>query len=191
MTEASKTEKEYTVLYDFVAEQETDLALQCGETITVTSEADVWWHGRNSDGQEGYFPSNYVAPKKPTLPPRANKDRALPAPPAPAAAAAQAASSAPSANNAGSGSGSDSDSGSEEDNDIVLAPPAPASAGGGDAEAGSTRPMSVYGTPLEVGGACHVCVVCCVLCVAYCVLCVCVMVRCGALVCDFCHAVMQ
>jgi amphiphysin len=51
-----------TVLYDFDAQQEGDLALRVGEQVEVlakTPDADGWWRGR-INGREGIFPGNYV-----------------------------------------------------------------------------------------------------------------------------------
>ncbi|GIY56133.1 sorting nexin lst-4 [Caerostris darwini] len=51
------------VLYDFEAQPESgELSIWTGEVITVTNQ-DIgggWWEGKNSDGNNGLFPSSYV-----------------------------------------------------------------------------------------------------------------------------------
>ena len=134
---------EFTVLFDFNAELETDLQLTTGESIKVLEKGDdsgkeAWWKGENSDGDQGWFPSNYVTQKKPELPPRPNAGRVLPPTPVVVAAAAPASKV------------NDNDSESESDDDVVLAPPSTID-DNNDASS-SNRPISMYGTPLEKGG---------------------------------------
>lgn len=57
-------------LYDFKATDSGDLGFSKGQVITVIGKAgEDWWKGRNVDGKEGIFPSNYVEvvelPKEP------------------------------------------------------------------------------------------------------------------------------
>lgn len=49
------------VLYDFESQRHGDLQLTKGETILCLEKSDdQWWKGRNSKGEEGVFPANYV-----------------------------------------------------------------------------------------------------------------------------------
>lgn len=51
----------FVVIFDFVAENEGELNLKLGDTLTVTNRFDDgWWEGE-CKGQRGLFPSNYVA----------------------------------------------------------------------------------------------------------------------------------
>jgi hypothetical protein len=57
-------------LYDFKATDSGDLGFSKGQVITIVGKAgEDWWKGRNIDGKEGIFPSNYVEvvelPKEP------------------------------------------------------------------------------------------------------------------------------
>ena len=57
---APKPMKKFVALYDFVGEQDGDLGFVEGEILTVTSQKGEWFEGRNSKGQRGVFPANYV-----------------------------------------------------------------------------------------------------------------------------------
>ena len=61
-TEAEVAEEQFaTALYEHTAEEEGELPFSEGDVVTVLSTEDAdWWRGRNSDGAEGVFPSNYV-----------------------------------------------------------------------------------------------------------------------------------
>jgi len=50
-----------TALYDYAGENEGDLAFNAGDSILVLDQSDPsgWWQG-SLNGQEGYFPSNFV-----------------------------------------------------------------------------------------------------------------------------------
>jgi len=50
-----------TALYDYAGENEGDLAFSAGDNILVLDQSDPsgWWQGM-LNGQEGYFPSNFV-----------------------------------------------------------------------------------------------------------------------------------
>ncbi|XP_077861889.1 uncharacterized protein LOC102808854, partial [Saccoglossus kowalevskii] len=64
-------------LYNFNADTDQDLPLRCGEIITIVEKVDAdWYEARNSSGQVGYCPVNYVelCPGKP-------KKRLAPKPP--------------------------------------------------------------------------------------------------------------
>ena len=68
---------EFVVLFDYAGENDGDLELVTGETITVIKKEDHgWWLGAKADdvgnplGVRGYFPKNYVKAKPPALPPR-------------------------------------------------------------------------------------------------------------------------
>jgi len=61
-TNAKEIHKDYQVLYDYDAEDETELTLKEGETLHVISENDGWYYGINTQGKEGTFPSNFLIP---------------------------------------------------------------------------------------------------------------------------------
>jgi len=52
--------KDFQALYDYEAEDETELTIKEGEILHVISETDGWYFGTNAQGQEGNFPSNFV-----------------------------------------------------------------------------------------------------------------------------------
>jgi len=52
--------KDYQALYDYEAEDETELTIKEGEILHVISETDGWYFGSNAKGKEGNFPSNFV-----------------------------------------------------------------------------------------------------------------------------------
>lgn len=48
-------------IYDFVGTEQGDLSLTKGDHLTVIEKhSDHWWIAKNSRGQQGYIPSNYV-----------------------------------------------------------------------------------------------------------------------------------
>jgi len=51
---------DYTALYDYEAEDDTELTIKEGEILHVISETDGWYFGTNAQGQKGNFPSNFV-----------------------------------------------------------------------------------------------------------------------------------
>jgi len=51
---------DFQALYDYEAEDETELSIKEGEILHVVSETDGWYFGTNARGQEGNFPSNFV-----------------------------------------------------------------------------------------------------------------------------------
>jgi len=54
--------KDFKALYDYEAEDDTELTIKEGEILHVISETDGWYFGTNSQGKEGNFPSNFVEP---------------------------------------------------------------------------------------------------------------------------------
>lgn len=49
------------VLYDYLAQRSDELTLICGDRIKVLYKDNVnWWMGELDDGQQGFFPANYV-----------------------------------------------------------------------------------------------------------------------------------
>lgn len=50
----------YRALYDYEAEDETELTISAGEVLFVYTETDGWYFGKNNAGEEGNFPSNYM-----------------------------------------------------------------------------------------------------------------------------------
>jgi len=53
---------DFQALYDYDAEDETELTIKEGEILHVISETDGWYFGSNAQGQQGNFPSNFVEP---------------------------------------------------------------------------------------------------------------------------------
>jgi len=48
-------------LYDYQAQRSDELSLKRGDRITVLfKDSDNWWMGELADGQQGFFPTNYV-----------------------------------------------------------------------------------------------------------------------------------
>jgi len=48
-------------LYDYQAQRSDELSLTRGDRITVLfKDNDNWWMGELADGQQGFFPTNYV-----------------------------------------------------------------------------------------------------------------------------------
>ncbi|XP_023674090.2 uncharacterized protein [Paramormyrops kingsleyae] len=48
-------------LYDYQAEDETELSLEPGDIISAVETVDKsWWRGCSKDGRQGLFPANYV-----------------------------------------------------------------------------------------------------------------------------------
>jgi uncharacterized protein YgiM (DUF1202 family) len=54
--------KDFQALYDYEAEDETELTIKEGEILHVISETDGWYFGTSAQGKEGNFPSNFVEP---------------------------------------------------------------------------------------------------------------------------------
>jgi jouberin len=49
-------------LYDYNAARSDELCLRRGDVITVLyKDNDNWWMGELVNGQQGFFPANYVA----------------------------------------------------------------------------------------------------------------------------------
>ncbi|XP_036384586.1 drebrin-like protein [Megalops cyprinoides] len=49
------------VLYDYQAEDESELSLEPGDIISAVETVDkAWWRGYSKDGRQGLFPANYV-----------------------------------------------------------------------------------------------------------------------------------
>eukprot|EP01128_Nolandella_sp_AFSM9_P003625 TRINITY_DN1578_c0_g2_i1.p1 TRINITY_DN1578_c0_g2~~TRINITY_DN1578_c0_g2_i1.p1 ORF type:complete len:562 (+),score=185.55 TRINITY_DN1578_c0_g2_i1:40-1686(+) len=52
---------DYRALYDYEAEDETELTIKEGDILHVQTETDGWYYGSNvNGGEEGTFPSNFV-----------------------------------------------------------------------------------------------------------------------------------
>ena len=48
-------------LYDYQAQRSDELSLKRGDRVTVLfKDSDNWWMGELADGQQGFFPTNYV-----------------------------------------------------------------------------------------------------------------------------------
>ena len=60
--EPTTKETKARVLFDFKANESTELSITKGDTVTVTSQSDPnWWYGIGDQSMmQGYFPSNYV-----------------------------------------------------------------------------------------------------------------------------------
>lgn len=49
-------------MYDYRAQRSDELTIFKGDVITVLyKDNDNWWMGELPDGQQGFFPSSYVA----------------------------------------------------------------------------------------------------------------------------------
>lgn len=49
-------------MYDYRAQRSDELSIFRGDVISVLyKDSDTWWMGELPDGQQGYFPANYVA----------------------------------------------------------------------------------------------------------------------------------
>ena len=58
---AQNSGKKAVVQYDYTADEDNEISLKEGETISNIEEVDTdWWMGQNEQGQTGLFPSNYV-----------------------------------------------------------------------------------------------------------------------------------
>ncbi|CAG8442938.1 14189_t:CDS:2 [Gigaspora rosea] len=56
-----------TVMFDYDAEEEGEISLKEGTTITILEKTDDgWWRGKNEQGETGIFPSTYVTEIKTT-----------------------------------------------------------------------------------------------------------------------------
>ncbi|XP_064624696.1 jouberin-like isoform X2 [Lineus longissimus] len=54
--------KQVVALYDYNAARSDELCLRRGDVVTVLyKDNDNWWMGELLDGQQGFFPANYVA----------------------------------------------------------------------------------------------------------------------------------
>jgi len=53
----------YVAMFDYDAEDDTELTIHEGEILFVVSETDGWYLGNNESGQKGNFPSNFVERK--------------------------------------------------------------------------------------------------------------------------------
>lgn len=62
--EGLNTQRQFVLaLHTFTASQQMQLSMNAGEVIEVVAIDDSgWWYGQNLRGDEGYFPSNFVAP---------------------------------------------------------------------------------------------------------------------------------
>ncbi|XP_062592731.1 jouberin-like isoform X1 [Saccostrea cucullata] len=58
----SVSQKQVVALYDYRAQRSDELTIFKGDVITVLyKDNDNWWMGELPDGQQGFFPSSYVA----------------------------------------------------------------------------------------------------------------------------------
>jgi hypothetical protein len=58
---ASKSGKRALIQYDYEKAEDNEVELKEGEYVTeIEMVDDDWWMGRNSSGETGLFPSNYV-----------------------------------------------------------------------------------------------------------------------------------
>ena len=49
------------MLYDYRAQRSDELNLFAGDMVSVLyKDTDNWWMGELPDGQQGFFPANYV-----------------------------------------------------------------------------------------------------------------------------------
>lgn len=59
---AAAATRKCLVKFDFTAENDDELTIVVGQTITIVSEAEGWFCGTNDQGKTGLFPANYVEP---------------------------------------------------------------------------------------------------------------------------------
>ena len=53
--------KYVVALYDYRAQRSDDLTIYKGDVIKLLyKDNDSWWCGELQDGQQGFFPANYV-----------------------------------------------------------------------------------------------------------------------------------
>ena len=52
-------EERANALYNYDAQEPSELTLREGDTVRILQKSGEWWFG-SVDGREGYFPSNYV-----------------------------------------------------------------------------------------------------------------------------------
>lgn len=52
--------KKARAVYEYVGQKPGQLSLREGEIVTVLDDKKAWWKARNSQGQEGKVPSNYL-----------------------------------------------------------------------------------------------------------------------------------
>ena len=54
-------EFEVIALFEYMAPESGDLRLSKGERVVIfDNQREHWWKARNSKGDEGYVPANYV-----------------------------------------------------------------------------------------------------------------------------------
>ena len=56
---APPAEERASALYNYDAQEPSELTLREGDTVRILQKSGEWWFG-SVDGREGYFPSNYV-----------------------------------------------------------------------------------------------------------------------------------
>ncbi|XP_014681830.1 PREDICTED: jouberin-like isoform X1 [Priapulus caudatus] len=62
MVKQSGSYPQVVALYDYKAQRSDELDLACGDIVTVLyRDTENWWMGETVDGQQGFFPANYVA----------------------------------------------------------------------------------------------------------------------------------
>jgi len=54
----------FVAMYDYDAEDDTEMTIHEGDVLFVVSETDGWYLGNNQSGQTGNFPSNFVQRKE-------------------------------------------------------------------------------------------------------------------------------
>ena len=48
-------------MYDYKGQRSDELTMFAGETILLLyKDSDLWWMGEKEDGEQGFFPANYV-----------------------------------------------------------------------------------------------------------------------------------
>ncbi|KAL8612119.1 hypothetical protein ACOMHN_013998 [Nucella lapillus] len=59
---SSRKPKKVVALYDYKAQRSDELSLLSGDMILLLhKDSESWWMGELADGQQGFFPANYVA----------------------------------------------------------------------------------------------------------------------------------
>ncbi|XP_076440565.1 jouberin-like [Babylonia areolata] len=58
---STRKPKKVVALYDYKAQRSDELSLFCGDSILLLhKDSENWWMGELPDGQQGFFPANYV-----------------------------------------------------------------------------------------------------------------------------------
>ncbi|XP_052257208.1 jouberin-like isoform X2 [Dreissena polymorpha] len=61
---SGQLKEKYVVIYDYKAQRSDELDLFAGDEVTILhKDTEHWWMGELANGDQGYFPANYVIPE--------------------------------------------------------------------------------------------------------------------------------